>query len=329
MQGGPVAIDGELVKAAAERLASGGIVAFPTETVYGLGGDATSGLAVARIYELKGRPRFNPLIVHLAEVVAALRLGVRDRRAERLAERFWPGPLTIVVERAPESGLSELVSAGLSSVALRVPSHPVARQLLTLVGRPIAAPSANRSGRISPTTAAHVRAEFGDRVDIVLDAGASTIGLESTVVSLIGGAARILRPGAVTQAEIEAVLGERVEVGGGAAADTLPIAPGQLASHYAPRARVLLDCLEAGAGSAFLGFGDVSGGGAAVGGPRCNLSPRGDLEEAAANLYAMLRELDATGVDAIAVAPVPEVGLGVAINERLRRAAAPRPRGDD
>jgi L-threonylcarbamoyladenylate synthase len=305
-------------------LRKGGLVAFPTETVYGLGADATNGRAVARIFAVKGRPHFNPLIAHVADLAAAEKIAVFDRPARQLAEAFWPGPLTMVLPRQPDSGIADLVTAGLDSLAVRVPSHPVARALLEAAGVPVAAPSANRSGRISPTTAAHVAADLGDDVACILDGGPCTHGIESTVVAFEAFLERrravILRPGAVTAEQMAAVLGDAVHARQLAAGDA-PLSPGQLASHYAPRAAVRLHATSVGAGEALLAFGPAS---LLTVGPQFNLSPAGNLEEAAANLFAGLRALDQPGVDCIAVMPVPSASIGIAINDRLSRAAAAR-----
>ena len=289
----------------------GQLVAFPTETVYGLGGDARSGLAVARIFEAKGRPRFNPLIVHVPDVDAAREFAIFDARAEVLAARFWPGPLTIVLPLR-DAGLSALVTAGLASVAIRVPAHPLAQALLRAFGGPLAAPSANVSGRVSPTRSEHVIAGLNGRIAAVLDGGPCAVGVESTIVGLVDGA-ELLRPGGVAVEALEAVLGPLV-VGGSA---EKPNAPGQLASHYAPVAALRLEAVAVRAREIGLGFGP--------GRWDLNLSERGDLVEAAANLFHLLREADrmAAGRE-IAVASIPEQGLGRAINDRLRRAAAPR-----
>jgi L-threonylcarbamoyladenylate synthase len=306
---------------AARLILQGRLVALPTETVYGLAGDAGNDAAVAAIFAAKDRPQFNPLIVHVPGGAAADRLGILDARAVRLIRRFWPGPLTLVAPRRPRAPLSLLVSAGLDTVALRAPAHPVAQALLRFCGRPLAAPSANRSGRVSPTTAAHVAESLGGAVDLILDAGPCRIGLESTVVDLTGSAARLLRPGAVTLEELEAELGpveSPAEVGG---ADARPSSPGQLPSHYAPRLPLRLEATSVAADEALLAFGPEPPGGALV---TLNLSPRGDLIEAAAHLFAHLHALDGSGARAIAAMPVPEQGLGRAINDRLRRAAAPR-----
>ena len=314
---------------AAEALRRGDLVAFPTETVYGLGALASDAAAVAHVYAVKGRPAFNPLIAHVAGRVQALALGQEHATlhgtAERLAAAFWPGPLTLVLKRHDTTPVCELACAGLTTIAVRVPSHPVAQGLLAAVRAPVVAPSANRSGRISPTRAAHVAEELAGADVLILEADGCAVGLESTVVSLTGDQPVLLRPGAVTVEDLAGVLGLPVSMPHRSASDR-PEAPGQLASHYAPRADVRLDAECAGPGEARLAFGPTQPAGAsAADAPFANLSPSGDLVEAAANLYAMLRALDATGVAAIAVAPIPDVGLGAAINDRLRRAAAPRP----
>lgn len=300
-------------------LRAGGLVAFPTETVYGLGADATRGEAVAAIFAAKGRPRFNPLIVHVPDVQAVERHAVMTPLAKELARAFWPGPLTLVLKRRDDSGLSDLVSAGLDTVAIRVPGHPVAAALLAAAQVPIAAPSANRSGRVSPTRAEHVAADLGADVDLVLDGGACTVGIESTILDCTGETVRLLRPGAVGVERIEEVIGRPVERTKGSAAT--PTSPGQLASHYAPAAKVRLNAEKPSAGEALLAFGpDVP----PHDGPTINLSAAGDLHEAAAKLFASLRDLDQADVTAIAVMPIPDLGLGEAINDRLKRAAAPR-----
>jgi L-threonylcarbamoyladenylate synthase len=314
----------DAIAQAAAALRRGELVALPTETVYGLGADATNARAVARIYEAKGRPRFNPLIVHVASAEQAAAIAVLGPKAVRLAEAFWPGPLTLVLPLRQDSGIADLVTAGLDTVAVRVPSHPVALDLIAAAGCPIAAPSANRSGHVSPTTAQHVEDDLGDAPAIILDAGRTAHGLESTIVDASGDFLVLLRAGAVTAEAIEQVLGERLIRNADTVADgsaALPSAPGQLASHYAPRAPLRLEAREVGAGEALLAFGaDVP----AHGGPAINLSPTGDLVEAAANLFAALRQLDAARPAAIAVMPIPDRGLGEAINDRLRRGAAPR-----
>ena len=307
---------GVAIERAADLMRTGALVAFPTETVYGLGADANSGRAVAAIFEAKGRPRFNPLIVHVPDLAAARGLGMFGPLAERLALALWPGPLTLVVPRAPGCPVAELATAGLSTIALRVPRHAVALALLKAADRPVAAPSANRSGHVSPTLAAHVVADLGGRVAMVLDGGATTVGLESTVVDATGTVAVILRLGGVTAEEITAVTGVaplRATEGG-----ARPVSPGQLLSHYAPRVPVRLGAASAHAGEALLAFGP---GAPATAGTVFNLSPGGDLREAAANLFAGLRALDRPGVSGIAAMPIPNDGLGEAINDRLARAA--------
>lgn len=302
------------IERAVEILRAGGLVAFPTETVYGLGADAANALAVARVFAAKGRPQFNPLIAHVPGLKAAAQLGTLHARARALAEAFWPGPLTLVVPRAAESSVCDLASAGLSTIALRAPAHPLAQKLLAAFGGPIVAPSANRSGHVSATAAAHVREDLGEAVDLVLEGGKSEIGLESTIVAVdSNGRAALLRPGAIPRAEIETITGPL-----GAAQAGKVAAPGMMESHYAPRARLRLDAAAPEPGEAYLAFG----GQAPAGG--LTLSPSGDLTEAAANLYAHLRALDATGAGVIAVAPIPTRGLGEAIRDRLSRAAAPR-----
>jgi L-threonylcarbamoyladenylate synthase len=305
------------VAKAAQLLKAGGLVGFPTETVYGLGADATSERAVARIFAAKQRPRFNPLISHLPDRRAAEALAVFDTRAEALAQAFWPGALTLVLPRKLGCPVALLASAGLDSVALRVPDHPVAQALLRAVGRPVAGPSANPSGRLSPTRAVHVADALDDAVDLILDGGPCRFGLESTVVGLIGTQPVLLRPGAVTREAIEHVIGA-ISVDGGS--DAAPQAPGRLASHYAPDLPLRLDATAVGSDEALLAFGPALPGGALM----RNLSPAGDLLEAAANLFQMLRELDRPRLAGIAAMPVPQHGLGAAINDRLRRAAAPR-----
>jgi L-threonylcarbamoyladenylate synthase len=305
----------------ARILSAGGLVAFPTETVYGLGADATNGRAVARLYEAKGRPAFNPLIAHVTGAEAARALGRFDAAAERLAQAFWPGPLTLVVPRLPGCPVSDLATAGLDSIALRVPDHPVAQDLLRAFGRPVVAPSANRSGHVSPTTAAHVLADLRGRIELILDGGPTRVGLESTIVACLGEPA-LLRPGALARDEIERVLGQPLATPAGALQDA-PVAPGQLASHYAPRARLRLEATCVNAGEGLLAFGPELPSGAEHAAQVLNLSAHGDLIEAAANLFSHLRALDAAA-GGIAVMPVPHAGLGEAINDRLARAAAPR-----
>ncbi len=301
--------DHDRIEAAARALRDGDLVILPTETVYGLAADATNARAVARLYEAKGRPAFNPLIAHVADVAAARRIARFDPRAERLAGRFWPGPLTLVLP-AIEGGVCDLTRAGLDTVAVRAPSHPTAAAVLKAFGGPVAAPSANRSGRPSPTTFADAMEETGATAALGLDGGACAVGLESTVVALLDEA-RLLRPGAVTRAAIEAVIGPLAE----AEADARR-SPGRLARHYAPNAPVRLEAASPRPGEAWLAFGHAPAGEGVW-----NLSPSGDLTEAAANLFAFLRAADRARPTAIAVAPIPVEGLGEAINDRLRRAA--------
>ena len=308
---------------AASLLREGKLVAFPTETVYGLGADARQGEAVAGIYEAKGRPSFNPLIAHVPDLAHAEEIGVFNDAARRLAERFWPGPLTLVVPLKSEAGISELATAGLPSIALRVPSHPVAREILALTKTPIVAPSANRSGRVSPTEAEHVWADLNGRIDAVVEGWSTPVGVESTIVSCLGERPTLLRPGGVTRTELEAALGETLADGDVHAHQ--PISPGLLESHYAPQARVRLNATHIEAGEAALLFGAQDPEGLEQAKAQLNLSFRGDLREAAANLFSMLRRLDVQGVRTIAVAPIPNEGLGEAILDRLQRAAAPRP----
>ena len=309
--------DPPAIARAAALLRAGRLVAFPTETVYGLGGDATDDRAVAEIFAAKGRPRFNPLIVHVPGLAEAAALAVFDARARHVARRFWPGPLSLVLRRRPDSGVSLLASAGLDTVAIRAPADPVAQALLDATGRPVAAPSANRSGRVSPTEAAHVAAELGAAVALILDGGRCAVGLESTVLDLSGEAPVLLRPGAVTLEDLTALLGPIAMPGPGA-----PRSPGMLASHYAPRLPLRLDAVDARPGEALLAFGADPPPGFAE---TLWLSRTGDLAEAAANLFAMLRRLDRPAFSGIAVTPIPERGLGRAISDRLRRAATRRP----
>ena len=316
--------DAAAVADAAQCLASGGLVAFPTETVYGLGADATNGNAIARLYEAKGRPAFNPLIAHVFDVAAARRLAVFGAAGERLAAAFWPGPLTLVLRRSAACAVTEFATAGLDSIAVRVPSHEVARGILGKLGRPVVAPSANRSGHVSPTTAEHVLADLDGRIDLIVDDGATPVGLESTIVACLDRPL-LLRPGGVPREDIERVLEIRLdEVPAGAIDPEAPIAPGMLASHYAPRAKLRLDADRVERGEALLAFGPNLPPGAEHAAMVLNLSPRGNLAEAATNLFSDLRTLDAADVSSIAVMPVPNDGLGEAINDRLTRAAAPR-----
>lgn len=305
---------------AAALLRAGRLVAFPTETVYGLGADARNAVAVAGIFAAKGRPRFNPLIVHVADAAAARAIAVFDHRAERLASAFWPGALTLVLPLRGGSGIADLVTAGGASVAVRVPDHPVAQALLAAFGGPLAAPSANPSGRVSPTTAAHVLDGLAGRIAAVLDGGPCPVGLESTILGLTGPEARLLRPGGLPAEAIEAALGVPVAP---PEAGATPEAPGMLASHYAPEIALRLDAATPRPGEVWLGFGP------AAAGADINLSPSGDMTEAAARFFAALREADALaharGAATVAVSPIPHHGLGRAINDRLARAAAPRP----
>jgi L-threonylcarbamoyladenylate synthase len=310
---------------AARCLAAGGLVAFATETVYGLGADATNGEAVARLYAAKGRPRFNPLIAHVTSLDAARRLAEFPPDARRLAQAFWPGPLTLVLPKAPACKVAELATAGLDSVAVRVPNHAVAQRIIDALGRPVVAPSANRSGHVSPTTAAHVLADLNGRIDLIVDGGATAVGVESTIVALLGEPT-LLRPGGIARATIAQALGRPLADAATepAEAGEAPLAPGMLASHYAPQARLRLDAGRVEAGEAVLAFGPKLPAGAERAARILNLSARGDLIEAAANLFSHLRALDGAGAIAIAVMPVPHDGLGEAINDRLKRAAAPR-----
>jgi len=310
-----VAATHEAIERAAQALARGEIVAFPTETVYGLGANALNASAVAKIFAAKARPRFNPLIVHVPGPDEAGRYAVIGDTARTLMQAFWPGPLSLVLPRRAGSAIAVLTSAGLGTIALRAPSHPVARALLEAAKLPIAAPSANRSGRISPTTAAHVEAELGNLPVMTLDGGSCSLGLESTVLGIEGDEVTLLRLGALPRVAIETVLGHRLaapESGAG------PISPGQLATHYAPGTPLRLDAIDAREGEALLAFGPDA---LDFEGPMINVSPRGDLAEAAVNFFAALRELDARGASSIAVMPIPRHGLGEAINDRLERAA--------
>src|SRR6185503_13129709 len=286
---------------AAALLRAGELVAFPTETVYGLGGDATSDESVAAIFAAKGRPRFNPLIVHLSRADQAERFAQIDSRAALLMQRFWPGPLSLVLRRAPRCPISLLASAGLDTLALRVPAHPLALELLRLTDRPIAAPSANRTGRVSPTTADHVLSELDGHIAAVLDGGPCRVGIESTVIDLTGKTPLVLRQGGVAAEEVEALLGPLAAPAGGDA----PRAPGMLASHYAPNLPLRLDATSVEAGEALLAFGPDSPSGAKE---TLYLSKSRDVREAAANLFAMLRAVDRADFTAIAVMPIPEQG---------------------
>jgi L-threonylcarbamoyladenylate synthase len=293
----------EAIAQAALLIADGRIVAMPTETVYGLAADAGNGEAVARVYEAKGRPAFNPLIVHVLDVRQAAGIAEFGAEARGLAERYWPGPLTLVLPLRPDAPVAALVTAGLATIAIRSPAHPAMRDLLEAAGRPLAAPSANASGRISPTRAEHVLAGLGGRIPLIVDAGPTAHGLESTIVALTGGPPRLLRPGPID-------LGLRLDDGGGIEA------PGQLRSHYAPSKPVRLDAAEGRRDEWLIGFGAIAG--------DATLSASGELVQAAARLFDLLHEAERSDRAAIAVAPIPDTGLGAAINDRLRRAAAPR-----
>ncbi len=314
-----VEISDKTLDEGARLLRAGQLVAFPTETVYGLGADATNGAAVAAIYAAKGRPQFNPLIAHVADTEAAKRHVELKGKALKLAQAFWPGPLTLVLPRLAGCKISELVTAGLDTVAIRVPSHKIARDLLRRADVPVAAPSANMSGHVSPTTAAHVAHDLRTKVAMILDGGPTEHGLESTIVAVEGDSVIILRPGALTTEQIEQAIGGPVRrsYDGG----SKPRAPGQLESHYAPHAAVRLEANTIGAGEALLAFGPNP---PVTVGPMFNLSKRGDLVEAAANLFAALRTLDQPHINCIAVTHIPNAGLGEAINDRLKRAAKGR-----
>ncbi len=319
----------QAIDEAAGILCAGGLVAMPTETVYGLAANALDGVAVAKIFTAKGRPQFNPLIVHVAAADTAEKFVLMDDRARRVAARFWPGPLTMILPRRTDCTISDLCSAGLPTLAIRVPSHPVARALLEKAGVPLAAPSANKSGTISPTTPMHVVGSLGDAVDFVLAAGPCTVGLESTVLDLSAGKPLILRPGAITAEDISVVLGEEVGYDLGDHNGDVR-SPGQLLKHYAPSIPVRLNAVDVAPGEGLLAFGSlkfmgVRGGGfasALPAGSLLNLSEQGDLYEAAANLFRMLRDLDRPAHTGIAVMNIPDQGIGIAINDRLRRAAA-------
>jgi len=302
----------EAIARAAAILRGGGLVAMPTETVYGLAADAGNAAVVARLYAAKGRPRFNPLIAHVSGIKMAKNLVEWPELADALARAFWPGPLTLVLPKLQTAPICDLANAGLDSVAIRAPGHAAAQALLTAFGGPLVAPSANPSGGVSPTSAAHVSEGLGGKLDLILDGGACRVGVESTVIAILDGRATLLRPGGLERVRIEAITGPLATAGHSDA----PTSPGMLASHYAPRAPMRLNARTAQPGEALLGFGPVAG--------DLNLSPSGDLAEAAARLFAALREMDAAGPKRIAVAPIPDEGLGEAINDRLQRAAAPR-----
>ena len=311
--------------AAARCLAAGGLVAFPTETVYGLGADATQAPAIARLYEAKGRPSFNPLIAHVADIDAAGQIARFDTTAMRLAEAFWPGPLTLVLPKTAQCKVAELATAGLDTVAIRVPAHPVAQGILGAFGGAMVAPSANLSGHVSPTTAAHVASDLSGRIDLILDGGAVNVGVESTILACFEEA-MLLRPGGLPREAIERVLGHALQRLPEDAVndDAQPLAPGMLASHYAPRTPVRLNATHIGPDEAVLAFGATELDGVRAAKAVMNLSAAGDLSEAAVNLFGYLRILDAKGARTIAVMPVPHHGLGEAINDRLRRAAVGR-----
>lgn len=310
--------DAAAIAEAARALLDGKLVAFPTETVYGLGARADEPRAVAALYAAKGRPSFNPLIAHVRDLEAAKRLGIFNEDALKLANKFWPGPLTIVIKVAEAGAVCELARAGLKTIAIRMPAHPVARELLAAVPFPIVAPSANRSGHVSPTSAQHVTDDLDGAIDLILDGGATPVGLESTIVDFSGASPRLLRSGAIARAQIEQVVG-----GLKAAKEGEVAAPGMTASHYAPRAKLRLDASDVREEEAYLAFGAIPA--IAQRATRVlNLSGSGDLTEAAANLYAHLRALDGANVKAIAVAPIPGEGLGEAIRDRLQRAATPQ-----
>jgi L-threonylcarbamoyladenylate synthase len=318
-----LAVSDGAIGRAAGVLRDGGLVAFPTETVYGLGGDACNAEAVAAIFAAKGRPSFNPLISHLASARDAFDFGVESRLAAALAKAFWPGPMTLILDRVADCPIARLTSAGLDQIALRVPAHPAANRLLQAFDGPVAAPSANPSGRISPSRAEHVIAGLDGRIAMVLDGGRCESGVESTVIDCTADVARILRPGGITRRQVFDCLaaeGLRLADTPPPGSSDAPLSPGLLASHYAPAAQLRMNVTAASPGMELIGFGGVAGSGDLA----LNLSPAGDLAEAAANLFDMLHAADASGTAMIAVAPVPTDGLGEAINDRLRRAAAPR-----
>jgi len=313
------------VTAAARILAEGGLVAFPSETVYGLGADAANPAAIARLYQAKGRPAFNPLIAHVGDIAAARQIARFDAPAMALAEAFWPGPLTLVLPKTPDCAVADLATAGLDTVSIRIPAHPVARAILREFGGAVVAPSANLSGHVSPTTAAHVQSDLAGLIDLIVDGGAVDVGVESTIVGCFDEP-MLLRPGGVPRAEIERVLGRVLkQPPADAEGDSgQPLAPGMLASHYAPRAKVRLHAISLAPGEALLAFGLGAISGIDAASVVMNLSERGDLNEAATNLFGHLRALDGKGAHTIAVMPIPHEGLGEAINDRLRRAAVGR-----
>ncbi len=308
-------LDDKGISKAAKLLLRGDVVAFPTETVYGLGADATNDTAVAKIYEAKGRPSFNPLIVHLPNLKAVQRYAILPDIGSLLADRFWPGALTLVLKRKEKSKLSKLVSAGLNTVAIRIPAHAGARDLLRVVDKPIAAPSANASGKLSPSEAKHVATSLDGRISLILDGGPCPVGLESTIIDVSTDIPTLLRPGGISVEAIEDVLGRSLSIA--SSDDEAPKSPGMLTSHYAPDSQIRLNITEPNADESLLGFGEVEG-------ATLNLSPTGDTREAAANLFKMLHDIDKLSSGKIAVSPVPNTGLGVAINDRLKRAAAPK-----
>jgi L-threonylcarbamoyladenylate synthase len=313
------------IEEAKRLLACGGLVAFPTETVYGLGADATNGRAVARLYEAKGRPAFNPLIAHVVDLKAAQALGRLNAKALRLAKAFWPGPLTMVLPKAARCRVADLATAGLDTIAVRVPDHQIATDILASFGKPVVAPSANRSGHVSPTRAEHVQADLAGRIDLIVDGAATPVGVESTIIACLEHPV-LLRPGGVTRAAIEQVLGQKLAYApsGFVGGNDTPLAPGMLPSHYAPRTHLRLNADYVAPGEVLLAFGKELPPGAKTAEKVLNLSARGDLIEAAANLFSHLRTLDALGATTIAVVPISAEGLGEAINDRLERAAAPR-----
>ncbi|WNK01574.1 L-threonylcarbamoyladenylate synthase [Thalassospiraceae bacterium LMO-JJ14] len=309
------AMDDAAIEDAARIIRAGGLVAFATETVYGLGGDATNADAVARIFAAKGRPTFNPLISHVADMNGVKAIAVVDERATLLADAFWPGPLTLVLNKRDDAGIAALTTAGLSTIAVRIPARPRARQFLEACGVPVAAPSANASGAVSPSRAVHVAASLPGPEDggpeIILDDGPCEVGLESTVVDLSTATPTLLRPGGLSKEDIESVIGPLAMAGSD---DHAPKSPGMMSRHYAPKAKLRMNALSAESGEVFVGFGTTGTPGG------YNLSPDGDLTQAAANLFQMLHALDEGNAEAIAVAPIPQSGLGLAINDRLRRA---------
>lgn len=319
-----IAGDAGAASVAARCLTDGGLVAFPTETVYGLGADATNADAIARLYQAKGRPSFNPLIAHVESVAAALDIAVFGELSLRLANAFWPGPLTLVLRKTAHCPVAELATAGLDTIAVRVPAHPLARRILRALGKPVVAPSANISGHVSPTTAVHVQSDLTGRIDLIVDGGPVAVGVESTIISCLGEP-MLLRPGGLPRAQIEAVIGKALlNVADDAEASTShPLAPGMLESHYAPRTPLRLNATRIKAGEAVLAFGEALPTNIEQASIVMNLSERADPVEAAANLFGYLRALDAKGASGIAAMPVPMDGLGEAINDRLRRAAVP------